>query len=91
MRYGNRTLCPPAALTWADEDSRGDCIIRFSRPVISADGTQALVDVRVEDSPCRCPHGHIYTLRKRNGTWRVVGEGGDGTVDPPLHQKQSDE
>ena len=57
-----------AGLTWAHEDNRGDCIIRMSRPGVSDDATHALVDVRVEDSPCRCPHGHVYTVEKRSGT-----------------------
>ena len=60
------------------ENSRADCIVRLSRPGISAEGDRALVDLRVEagDASCRCPSGFIYLLEKRDGQWRVKGEGG---------------
>jgi len=69
------------ALGGAD-DSPAHCIARLSRPGLSAEGTQALVDIRIEDAPpCRCPSGFIYLLEKRDGRWRVKAEGGPWITD----------
>jgi len=68
---------PEGVVLAGGDESPAHCIARLSRPGMSADGTQALVDVRIEDAPpCRCPSGFIYLLEKRDGQWRVKGEGG---------------
>ena len=68
---------PEGVALGGGDDSPAHCIARLSRPGISAEGTVALVDVRIEDAPpCRCPSGFIYLLEKRDGHWRVKGEGG---------------
>ena len=67
----------PEGLALGGENSLADCIVHLSRPGISAEGNRALVDVRVDagNASIRCMSGLIYVLEKRDGRWRVKGEG----------------